>query len=132
MDPVAQAAVTLFFAIAGSLLIVPATLIHPVVGRVVLVFACFFMLVGGFTPGYSMLGSLLTILIYVGVHGAVADARAAKPTDPHRSPPPRAVRPAEPPARSAARDHAGVMACPGCGAAERALGRCAYCGRQLA
>ena len=133
----AQFGVTLFWCLAGVLIIVPATWLHPIIGKIVLVPACLFVFLLGGVTDYSMIGAIVTILVLVVVHGAAAEARAearaeklAAKQAASELPAERPSAPAEPVAEPAPR--AAALPCPGCGAFEWTRNRCAYCGRQRA
>ncbi|HEX2207558.1 MAG TPA: hypothetical protein VHG93_07730 [Longimicrobium sp.] len=91
-----QFGVTLFWCLAGGLIIVPETWLHPIIGKIVLVPACLFVFLLGGVTEYSTIGAIFTILVLVVVHGAAAEARAEKLAAKQAASEPAAERPSAP------------------------------------
>ncbi|HYW10607.1 MAG TPA: hypothetical protein VE871_01590 [Longimicrobium sp.] len=122
------------FTLLAGLVVVGATLIHRVAGRVVMALLMVLVLLMGFAPGMHIVIALLSVYALFGCHAMMLPEqrreRAEKAAARHAVASAPAPVPAAPPPTPPANARA-ALPCPGCGAGARPGGTCAYCGRHV-
>nr|AGS49915.1 hypothetical protein [uncultured bacterium esnapd22] len=128
-----------FYTLVVGLIVAGATMIHRLLGRVMLVLAVAVLIPLAFAPGMHVVISLLSAYAIYGGHRAIlldqrqrrVEAQAARAAAP--ASPPVSSAPAPAPTLPAAvnPDPRPAIPCPGCGAGTRPGGTCVYCGRHV-
>lgn len=134
-----------FFTFVTGLVVAGATMVHRLLGRVVMVLAAVAAILLGFAPGMHGVIGLLSACAIFSCHTMMlpearqrrAEEEARRAAAPSSSPALSAASPALPappqptPTVTAPAEPRPAIPCPGCGAGTRPGGTCVYCGRHV-